>query len=188
MSTITPDSAEPVSSGEIQIAGPERALDVERKHRAVAEFLRLHQYDALLLQLPGNFAWFTSGGDCARSGTLDSTAALFITDEARVAVCSNVDSPQIFDKEIAGLGFQLKERPWQEPRHLLIEDLCRGRTIAGDSTFRGTHDVTAYLTGFRIPLAAVECERMRALGRTVAHAVEATARHFTLAQVRQLLT
>ena len=177
MSTVTSGPAEPASSGEIQISTPERGLDVEQKHRLVSEFLESHQYDALLLQEAGNFAWFTSGGDCSRSRSSETTAALFITPEARVVMTSNADSAQLFERELPGLGFQLKERPWYEPRHVLLDDVCRGRTVAGDSSFGAVSDVSPQLIGLRLPLTVLECERLRELGRAVAHAVEATARN-----------
>ncbi len=178
MSAVFSGPAEPASSGEIPINTPERGLDVEHKHRLVSEFLETHQYDALLLTEPSNFAWFTSGGDCSRGGSSETTAVLFITPEARVVLASNVDSAQLFDRELPGLGFQLKERPWYEPRHLLVEDLCRGRTVASDCSSSLASNIAPQLIGLRLPLSVLECERLRELGRAVAHAVEASARHF----------
>lgn len=177
MSPLMMEQLDPISSAEIATLNPERTADIEHKHRLVADFLELHRYDALLLEKPANFAWFTSGGDCARAGSSETTAALFITREARVVITSNVDSAQLFERELPGLGFQLKERPWHEPRHALIDDLCRGRTVAGDVGNGRARDVSVHLAGMRIPLTVLECERVRELGRHVAHAVEATARH-----------
>lgn len=175
MSAVIHEPVEP-PSGEFRINSPERGVDIEQKHRAVAEFLESHHYDALLLQKPSNFAWFTSGGDCTRAGSSETIAAVFITPDARVIVSSNVDSAEIFERELLGLGFQLKERPWHEPRHLLIDDLCRSRTVASDTGFGHADDVSPQLAGLRTPLTVLECERMRELGRLVSHAVEATAR------------
>ena len=169
--------SDPGSSHEIPISDPERSADIDTKHRQVAEFLESHRYDALLLELPAHFAWMTSGGNCSRYGTTEGTAALFLTPEARVVVTTNVDSARLFEREVPGLGFQLKQRPWHEPRHLLLEDICRGRTVASDTGHYGTHDVSSWLKQLRNPLTALECERARELGRQVTHAVEATARH-----------
>lgn len=177
MSAVTTDRAEPVSSGEMPTPDFERLADIEHKHQVVAAFLESRRYDALLLQKPMHFAWLTSGGDCSRGGSAETTAALFITPEARVIVTTDVDSTQLFEREVAGLGFQLKERPWHEPRTALIEDLCRGRTVASDTGFRGTEDVSVQLLGMRVPLTVLECDRLRDLGRRLAHAIEATARH-----------
>jgi Xaa-Pro aminopeptidase len=159
------------------ILDPVRTADIERKHRLVREFLESHRYDALLLQKPSNFAWFTGGADCVLAGASASAAALFITSDARVLVTTNVDSAQFFDYELSSLGFQLKERPWHEPRHLLLDDLCRGRTVAGDGAYGSTDDASVYVSRMRSPLTVLDCERLREIARSVAHAIEATARH-----------
>ncbi|HUG90307.1 MAG TPA: M24 family metallopeptidase [Planctomycetaceae bacterium] len=176
MATTMWQQSSPPSSGEIQTIDPDRAADIEAKHRLVGEFLERHGYDALLLEEPQNFAWFTSGGDATRRGSSESTAALFITPDARVAVTNNVDSGQLFDRELHGMGFQLKERPWPEPGRLLVDDLCRGRSVAGDVDRSGIRDISVHLTGMRIPLTDFEARRLADLGRGVAHAVEATCR------------
>ncbi|MEX0702793.1 MAG: M24 family metallopeptidase [Planctomycetales bacterium] len=166
-----------MSSAEIPIADVERFGDIERKHRLVTEFLESHAYEGLLLCKPSNFAWFTSGGDSSRAGSSERTAAVFVTPEARVVAAGSIDAAQLFEQQLAGLGFQLKERPWHEPRNLLLEDLSRGRRVAGDLPAPRIQDVSVHLTGMRIPLTALECERLRKVGALVAHAVEATARH-----------
>ncbi len=177
MSTAMWKPAGPVSSAEFQIVDADRVSDIQHKHAAVTRFLESRQLNALLLQRPSNFAWFTSGGDSSRGGGADATAGLFITPEARVVVATNAESAQLFDKELQGLGFQLKERPWHEPRTALIEDLCRGRAVASDTGINGTPGIGPQLAGLRVPLTSVECRRLRELGPAVAHAVEATCRN-----------
>jgi Xaa-Pro aminopeptidase len=177
MSVVAIESTDPVSSGEIPTSDPKQLNDISRKHQAVAELLESQGYDALLLQKPSSFAWFTSGADNSRSGSTETTAALFITSEARVVITSNVDSPQLFDHKLFGMGFQLKERCWHEPRRELLDDLCRGRNVASDTGLGPTADISAQLLGIRAPLTATECERYRKVGRFTAHAVEATGRH-----------
>lgn len=116
MSTAMWKPVGPMSSAEFQTVDGDRLADIQHKHAAVKQLLTVRQLDAILLQRPLNFAWFTSGGDCSRGGSSDASAALFITPEARVVVTSNAESAQLFDRELQGLGFQLKERPWHEPR------------------------------------------------------------------------
>ncbi|HEY2253339.1 MAG TPA: M24 family metallopeptidase, partial [Planctomycetaceae bacterium] len=94
----------------------------------------------------------------------------------------NVDSKQLFDRQLGGMGFQLKQRAWHEGRSSLLEDLCRGRSVACDIAQPGTTDESAEMSQFRLPLTALECERLRKLGAIAAHAVEATARHIELGQ------
>ena len=166
----------PFSSGEIPTSASERYDTVANRHYRVSDFLGQHQFDALLLQKPANIAWFSAGADCTRAGSPETVASLFITPDARVVVASNVDSGQIFDLELPGLGFQLKERPWDEPKSVLLSDLCRGRSVASDSGFGQTRDVSAEINTMRLGLNLHECSVLRDLGREVVHAVEATAR------------
>ena len=175
MSLVTHNPSKPQSSGEFPIADPARVQDIERKQQRITEYLQSQQLDALLLQRPANLAWFTSGGNCL-SGSGEPRAALLITADSRVVVCNNVDSGELFDKELSGLGFLLKQRPWHEAPHVLVDDVCRGRTVASDTGYGDTRDMSALLSKWRMTLEAVECDRLRELGRIVTHAVEATAR------------
>jgi len=177
--TILLDRSEPLSSAEFAVIDSERMDEVARRHKQVIDFLQQEHYDALLLQQPANLSWFTAGGEfrvCSSSGT---SAALFITHDARVIVCNNIDTPQVLDFEAPHLGFQLKERSWTEPRSVLLSDLCRGRKVACDSPFPGAMDVGPRLFNMRLPLAAYDTVRLRQGGRLVAHAVEATLRGIT---------
>ena len=114
MSATTLPPYHPVSSGEIRLPDGDRYDEVERKHKLLVEYLQLKQLDALVLERPENFAWLTSGGNNSRFGTAETSAALFISRDARVVLCNAVDSGQLFDREVPGMGFQVKERPWTE--------------------------------------------------------------------------
>jgi Xaa-Pro aminopeptidase len=177
MATVMNQPAHPLSSGEFDVTDPDRYEDVDRKQAQVADFLARKRYDALLIRQPCNFAWFTSGAECPRRDGEAAGAALFITPDARVVVTNNVDSGQLFDKQLGGLGFQLKQRPWHEGQLGLLDDLCRGRNVACDAAHSGTTDESSDVARLRLPLTALECERLRKLGAIAAHAVEATARH-----------
>jgi Xaa-Pro aminopeptidase len=177
MATVMNQPGHPLSSGEFDIADPDRSEDVDRKQAQVVAFLARRRYDALLIRQPCNFAWFTSGAECPRHAGGEPAAAVFVTPEARVLVSNNIDSGQLFDRQLGGLGFQLKQRPWHEGRIGLLDDLCRGRNVASDSAWPGAADESVEIAALRLPLTALECERMRKLGGIAAHAVEATARH-----------
>lgn len=163
------------SSYELLAVSEPRFLEIDQKQRLVAEFLESHGYDALLLQQPWNFAWFTAGGDNTRDGQTDTCAALFINADARVILASNVDSSWIFETQVRRLGFQLKERHWQEAPERLLEDLCRGRNVASDTGFNGTRDVSEELLELRLPMSYREQASVRALGLDLAHIVERSA-------------
>lgn len=170
-----PDS----SSGEKTPVDLERTAEIERKHRMVSGFLESNGYDALLLRQAANFSWFTTGGDCSVPDSSEGTAALFITPDSRVVVASNADANRIFNQEVSQLGFLVKEHVWQEPAERFLKDLCRGRTVVSDTGFGSSRDVSDELGPMRRVLSPFECQRLRQLGRIVAHAVEATARGCT---------
>jgi Xaa-Pro aminopeptidase len=177
MAIVMNQATHPLSSGEFDFTDPDRYEDVERKQTTVAEFLVRRQFDAMLIRQPSNFSWFTGGAACPLRAGTEPAAALFVTPDARVVVANNVDSGQLFEKPLGGLGFQLKQRPWHEGRGALLDDLCRGRRVACDTPQTGAVDVSADFAALRLPLTALECERLRTLGATAAHAVEATARN-----------
>jgi Xaa-Pro dipeptidase len=176
MSVAVSELPGPASSGEIPTVDPERADDIEFKQHLLAEFMERENFDAILLEHPASFAWFTSGGDSTRNGEREPIAFLFITPNARVVICRNSDTAQVFDHELPGLGFQLKERPWTDSLRDILGDLCRGRQVASDSGFPRTKNISEQLRQLRLQLTPFECRRLRVLGRNVVHAVEATGR------------
>lgn len=167
----------PLSSGEFDLTDPERFEDIDRKHQRVSEYLIAHDFDGIFLQRTHNLAWFTSGATCPERSPGLAAATLFITPEARLCVTNNAESSYLFEKQFGGLGFQLKERPWHEGRNGLLDDLCRGRSVASDTGYGETIRADADVDKLRLPLEPIECGRMRQLGKFVAHAVEATARN-----------
>lgn len=162
---------------ELSLTGPaDRRADVEYKQQVIAQLLSATGCDGLLILRPENFSWATAGG-CDRGGVDgDAFPALYYTTEGRWAIASNVDSQRLFDEELDGLGFQLKEWPWHWGRNQLLLDLCQGRNVACDTEF-STCKVIAEEMGVRRRLLT-EYERAcyRALGQILSHALEATGR------------
>ena len=167
-----------MSSGEFQVHVPERVEAIEHRHRRIVDFLKEQALDAALLTRPSSFAWLTGGGNNTRGDSSDVVAALFITADARVVLTRNADSGRLFDREVGGLGFQLKERTWQEDRSVLMSDVVRGRGVASDAPFDNCADYSLRFSGMRLPLETFEIRRLRTLGLELAHCVEATARSF----------
>lgn len=165
-----------MSSGELLVPDLDRVADVERKQELIAELLEAHGLDALILERPENFAWFTSGGKNTLGATSETVAALFLTPEARLVICGHADTARLFDQEVPGLGMQVKERPWAEPRQALLDDLCRGRQVGSDNGYPRTLNLATHLHELRMQLSEQEIRRLRVLGRNLVHAVEATAR------------
>jgi Xaa-Pro dipeptidase len=172
----TPAVASP-SQLEIFLTSPsDRRADVDAKQTRVAKLLEELQCDGLLVLEPENFAWLTAGG--ASRGVLDPNEqpALYFTAEGRWALVSNVDSQRLFDEELDGLGFQLKEWPWHSGRAKLLADLCQGRRVASDRAQEPCKPAGDRLAHFRRTLTPYEQACFRALGQVVGHALEATCR------------
>ena len=159
-----------------------RREDVERKHDRIRAFLDQTGQDALVLGRADAIAWFTSGGDLgvdpyAEAGSI----LLFINRNSRAVIADNVQSGRVFEEELAGLGFQLKERPWFDDPMRVVAELSRGKRVATDlaaecgSPWRRSIDP---LRGLRLRLTPLERQRLRELGRTLTLAVEATCRNF----------
>ena len=174
----------PANSAEWEIFDPARAARAQARQEAIAALIEQRGLDAVLLTAPANLAWIACGADLTggAAGAGEPAAAVFLTRQSRVLVCSDADSPHLFDRELPGLGFQLKQRPWRRPRAELLRDLCRGRVVGTDRP-RGFEEPEENPADLRRPLDALraqldggEVAELKALGRDVAHALEATCR------------
>ena len=47
-------------------------------------------------------------------------------------IADNVQSSRVFEEELAGLGFQLKERPWYDDPYQVVAELCHNKRVATD--------------------------------------------------------
>jgi Xaa-Pro aminopeptidase len=157
----------------------DRRADVEAKHLRIATLIKEIECEGLLLLDPDNVAWVTSGASAR--GILDThdTPAVYYDTEGRWVLSSNVDSQRLFDEELDGLGFQLKEWPWQWGRNQLLADLCQGRTAACDQALFTCTAVGNQLHHMRRKLTAYDQACFKALGQTVSHALEACCRTIT---------
>jgi Xaa-Pro aminopeptidase len=159
-----------------------RRDDVEEKHERIREFLDATGSDAVVLGRADSVAWFTSGGELGQNLASDRSAILiFVNRSCRAVIADNVQSSRVFEEELAGLGFQLKEHPWYEDPCRVVAELCHNRRVATDlgngcsSSLRTAVDA---LRDLRERLTTLERQRLRELGRTLTLAVEATCRNF----------
>ncbi len=176
-----PTTADPTADHEDQELKCRRD-DVEEKHERIRRFLDASGHDAVVLGLADSVAWFTSGAELGQTlGSDHSAILLFVNRTCRAVIADNVQSGRVFEEELAGLGFQLKERPWYGEPHQVVAELCHNKKIATDlgqngySHHRRESDALYML---RRQLTALERRRIRDLGRTVSQAVEATCRNF----------
>jgi Xaa-Pro aminopeptidase len=159
----------------------QRRADIEEKHRRVIAWMDAAGLDAVILSRADSLAWFSSGGELGEDYTSGRGAVqIYVNHNCRAVVCDNAHSPRIFEEELAGLGFQLKEHPWHTPPTGLLTDLARNRRVATDGGLPelGLPDAREALAQLRYPLTPFERQRLRELGRTLALALEATCRNF----------
>jgi len=156
-----------------------RRADVDEKHRRILAFLQTYDFEAVLLTRADSIAWFTAGGDVSRDlGSESASVALYINSTTRAILADNVQTPRIFEEELAGLGFQLKEYPWHQDADRLIADLLHNKKVACDSPRPGSHFELERLRMLRHPLTRLERSHLRGIGRALTLAVEATCRNF----------
>jgi Xaa-Pro aminopeptidase len=155
----------------------DRLADIEAKHARITSLLKECGCDGLLVLEPENFAWLTSGA--ASRGTLDPGEApgLYLNGEGRWVLASNVDAQRLFDEEVDGLGFQLKEWPWHWGRAQLLADLCQGKKVAVDVAVPDAVSLAAPLRQLRREMSTYEVACFRALGQILSHALEASCRN-----------
>lgn len=154
----------------------DRRTDIDAKMARVAELLHESGCEGLLLLDPANFSWLTGGGMSRGLGEPNAEPAAYSNGEHRWIVCGNTDSQRLFDEEVDGLGFQLKEWPWHWGRDQFLSDLCQNRKVACDRNVPGVVCVADAMRRLRRRLTPYEQACQLALGQTVAHALEATCR------------
>jgi Xaa-Pro dipeptidase len=158
-----------------------RRADVEEKHRRVCDFLDRTGHDAVVLGRADSLAWFTSGGDLGQDlGQELGAVQLYVNRNCRAVVTDNVQSARVFEEELAGLGFQLKERAWYDDPGRIVAELGHNKRIATDVCLDAAPWARRLdcLGALRRPLTPLERQRLRELGRTLTLAVEATCRNF----------
>jgi Xaa-Pro dipeptidase len=176
--------APPVTEAYLQTATDRRA-DIDAKQAQVARLLQEVGCDGLLVLEPENFAWLTSGA--VARGVADPAAlpCLYLTAEGRWVLCSNVETQRLFDEELDGLGFQVKEWPWHWGRQQLLADLLQGRKAACDVSFGSLPVVGPQLQQLRRVLTPYDQACLWALGQLLAHALEATCRTFAVGETER---
>jgi Xaa-Pro aminopeptidase len=155
-----------------------RRADIDAKQAAVVPVLEAMGVDSVLLFMPAHVAWFTAGLT-ARGLIADSERpGVYTNGRARWLVCSNADTHRLFDEELDGLGFQLKEWQWEAGRPDLLAHLTANKAVAADRPYPNTPMANERLRPLLRTLSGFERRQYAELGAAVVHAVEATARTF----------
>lgn len=158
---------------------------VEQNMVRAVELLEKTRYQGMLLTCPENFAWFTAGGDSRLGKPSHPLAYLFITSQGRVILTTDAVAPQLFDQEIAGLGFQLKERLWTEGLDQLADEICRGRSVMSDSGWGRTRNLGEEIDVLRQDLSPYALNQQQQISQSLAAVVEHRARQLKPGQTER---
>jgi Xaa-Pro aminopeptidase len=175
-----PTLADPAADHAPDLDPLSRRHDVEVKHRQIVALLDATGADAAVLAHSDSIAWFTAGGDLSGNLAADDRAAalVYVTRASRAVVCDNVQSPRIFEEELPGLGFQVKERSWHDDPSRMLQELGHGKLVLADAHLPGCRFEGARLSRLQLRLTRRERQVFRELGRSLSLAVEATCRNF----------
>lgn len=156
-----------------------RRADIDAKQERVAQVLADLGCEGVILLMPAHVAWFTGGMNVRGLIADNERPGVYTNGRQRWLLCSNIDTQRLFDEELDGLGFQLKEWQWGTGRAVLLGELVAGKKFATDRPFPNMPLVNDALRPEMRPLTPFEQELYRDLGKIVAHALEATARNIT---------
>ena len=154
-----------------------RRADIDAKQDRVGRILEELKCDGVVLLMPAHVAWFTGGMNVRGLIADGERPGIYTNGRQRWLLCSNIDTQRLFDEELDGLGFQLKEWQWAVGRAVLLGELVAGKKFATDRPFPNMPLINDKLRPELRPLTQFEQEQYRDLGGVVAHAVEATARN-----------
>jgi antitoxin VapB len=144
----------------------DRLQEVAHKHEQLKQIMAAHNIDALLLRRTRNIAWFTAGADA--SIPLDFETGMYsilVTADARTILTDNIEATRLRGEErFEDLGFTYQVGQWYEA----AAPLPNHRTDLDP-------EIESAIQQVRWILSDGEQERLRALGRDTAAALEEAA-------------
>lgn len=153
-----------------------RRADIDAKQEKVARILDEMRCEGVILLMPAHVGWFTCGMNVRGMIAENERPGIYTNGRQRWLLCSNTDTQRLFDEELDGLGFQLKEWAWNVGRAALLGELVAGKPCAADRPFPNMPMIIDRLRTELRPLSAYEMEQYAELGRKIGYALESTAR------------
>lgn len=140
-----------------------RLEEIEHKHRQLAQLLEARGAASLLLRRTRNIAWITAGADASIPvDTEFGVYSVLITPEKRTIVVNTIEHPRLEAEErLQDFGFDYAVSPWHAPE-------------MPEATLVDDGEIEDALQQLRWVLTPGEQERLRALGRDAAAALEET--------------
>lgn len=159
-----------------------RRADIDAKQTALVPILEALECEAVLLFMTAHVSWFTSGLNVRGLLAESERPGVYTNGRQRWVLCSNIDTQRLFDEELDQLGFQLKEWTWEGGRADLLANVTSGRKIAADRPYPNLKLAIDKLRPLLRELSWFEQAAYRDIGKSIAHAVEATARNLAHGQ------
>ncbi|MBI4790877.1 MAG: M24 family metallopeptidase [Chloroflexi bacterium] len=151
--------------------------EFESKHARLQSLLAAHHLDALLLQRASSFAWATCGASSyINTASSVGEASILITPTGRYIITNNIEAPRLeLEEQLAAQGWEFRVAPWYGTNHAIAE-LTRGLKLAADVDYPGATNLAPEIAHWRANLTPEEGERLRALGRLSAEAMDRAIR------------
>ncbi len=157
-----------------------RAAEYRRKLTSLRELMARQEWEWVLLQSPGSFAWLSGGGRSFIVAGDPRGVGFLLASQASVhLLAANIEIPRLPDEELAGLDLTVQAVPWPEffaDPVPAVRAITGGAVLASDLPLPGAVDGSSQLRELRSRLGADDIARYRLLGRDTALAVEQTAR------------
>jgi antitoxin VapB len=144
------------------------------KQERVRALLAAKNLDALWLQRTSSFAWATCGGAAyINTATTTGAASLLITPTARYLITNNIEAKRLEQEQGLGAqGWEFRVAEWHTANPAIAE-LTRGLRLGSDFPAPNATDLTNEIARLRANLTPEEGERVRALGKACAEAMNA---------------
>jgi Xaa-Pro aminopeptidase len=147
------------------------------KQEKIRQLIAEKNLDALWLQRVSSFAWATCGGAAyINTATTTGAASLLITTHARYVITNNIEAKRLADEQGLGAqGWEFRVADWHAANPAIAE-LTRGLRLGSDFPAPNAMDLSNEIARLRAHLTPEEGERMRALGKICAEAMDAAIR------------
>ncbi len=151
--------------------------EFERKQASIRALLTERELDGLILERVSSFAWATCGASSyVNTAASNGAASLLVTASDKYLLADNIEAPRLEQEEqLSSQGWELRTHPWHDSPKAFA-DLTRGLRLGGDGPYPGAADLSADIARLRANLSPEEGERLRALSRLSAEAMDAAIR------------
>ena len=146
------------------------------KQQRIQNLLDQHHLDAILLQRVSSFAWATCGAaSYVNTAVTFGASSLLVTRDARYLIANNIEATRLGQETaLKDQGWDFRMTPWHAPN--AIAELTREMKLGADWGFPNAVDLNTEMARLRANLTFEEGERLRALGKNCADAINAAIR------------